>query len=402
MHVCVATNLHPPLDDRIYYKEVLSLAKRFDLVTLVAPDCPVPEGTLPQSVRYIPLKSSGRWLGRIRSILEIVRLVARYRPDVVHFHDFDLALAVPMLRAVSRAKLVYDVHEAYPEAVLISSLPVPYLLRRPLSWCVDRLEKTMAHWCELIVTADEPTAAAFARTGRPVIVVFNYPPKSLFQTAVVSDALRERFSGRKVIVYHGSMSADRGLFHMIRAMPTLRRADSAITLLLIGLRKDGLRQAAEREIRELGVASNVEVIPWLEYTSIPSCLRVARLGLVPLQPTEKYMRNIPIKVFEYMACGLPVLGADLPPIARYIEESGAGRVYDSTSVESLAANVLDMLANEAELARMSKNGLRAVRERWNWGRMEERLFEAYDGLDAQIRQRRTGSGRGQARSVPSR
>jgi glycosyltransferase involved in cell wall biosynthesis len=126
------------------------------------------------------------------------------------------------------------------------------------------------------------------------------------------------------------------------------------------------------------------------------------LGLVPLQPTEKYMRNIPIKVFEYMACGLPVLGADLPPIARYIEESGAGRVYDSTSVESLAANVLDMLANEAELARMSKNGLRAVRERWNWERMEARLLEAYDELDAQIRQRRTGSGRGQARSVPSR
>ena len=80
----------------------------------------------------------------------------------------------------------------------------------------------------------------------------------------------------------------------------------------------------------------------------------------------------------------------------------AGLLYDSTSPDALAAGVLRMLSDKDGLRRMGENGRRAVQEKWNWDKMEARLFEVYDELDAQIRQRRTGSGRGQTRSVPSR
>jgi hypothetical protein len=42
-----------------------------------------------------------------------------------------------------------------------------------------------------------------------------------------------------------------------------------------------------------------------------------------------------------------------------------------------------------------------VQEKWNWDKMEERLFAAYDELEARVRQGRARAGRGQTRSVPS-
>jgi hypothetical protein len=56
-----------------------------------------------------------------------------------------------------------------------------------------------------------------------------------------------------------------------------------------------------------------------------------------------------------------------------------------------------MLADEAGLRRMGENGRRAVEEKWNWGRMEERLFAVYDELDVLTGQRaaRMARARGQ-------
>jgi len=43
--------------------------------------------------------------------------VLKIKPDICHIHDFELVLALPFLRLFSSCKLVYDVHEVYPEMV---------------------------------------------------------------------------------------------------------------------------------------------------------------------------------------------------------------------------------------------------------------------------------------------
>jgi len=198
------------------------------------------------------------------------------------------------------------------------------------------------------------------------------------------------------------MSEERGLFHMIRALPKILSRRSDCRLLLIGLNDADLRSEAETLADRLGVRHALDVVAWVPHPELHGYLERSKIGLIPWLPVDKHKRNIPIKLFEYMACGLPVLAADLPSIRPYIEESGAGLLYDSTSPEALAEGVIKMLSDNETLRQMGENGRRAVREKWNWDKMEARLFEAYDELDAQIRQRRTGSGRGQARSVPSR
>jgi glycosyltransferase involved in cell wall biosynthesis len=154
-------------------------------------------------------------------------------------------------------------------------------------------------------------------------------------------------------------------------------------------------------VDRLGVREAVVVLPWVEHQSIHRYLSHSKIGLVPLQPTVKFRRNIPIKLFEYMACGLPVLGADSTSVVPYVRESGAGRLYDSTSFEALARGVVTMLGDVVALRRMGENGRKAVREKWNWSKMEDRLLAVYDELSAVGTGREKGSTHSSSRATPS-
>jgi len=381
MKICILTTLHFAKDSRIYFKEALSLVKRYPGIILVAPGVEKDKRTFPDTIRFEPIRSRRGKIGRIQSIFNGVRMVRKIKPDVFHFHEFDLLFAVPLLRVLTKAKLVYDVHEAYPEAIYISP-HIPQPLRPTVSKLVDVFEKSISKFCHLIVAADDATADTFKRKSLSAVTIFNYPLLDLFQpdpTCLMH--LRKLYAGRVPIIYHGGMFEERGLFHMIQAMAILKQKKPSLLLFLIGFHDKKLAERINQIILEMNLTDVVEIKPWLECSEIINYLFIAKLGLVPLQPTKKYMKNIPVKIFEYMACGVPVLGSNLPPIATYINQSGAGRVYDSTSVEALARNIIEMTENESEWKGMREKGLLAVRERWNWKNMEERLLSAYKGLE---------------------
>lgn len=381
MKVCVLTNMHPPKDDRIYYKQVLSLIERYPFITLIAPlenNAPV---EFHPSVRFVPLPKTAGIIGRLWSILKAAVMVRRMDPDVCHFHDFDLVLAVPLIRMFKGIRLIYDSHEAYPE-MFRRSPRLPRFLRNPGAHIINAFEKGLARLCTLVVTADEATADSFRRHGVAATAVYNFPPLGLFTSdPETEENLKRRYSGRSILIYQGTMGKDRGLFHMLRAMDIVHRQDPSILLLLVGLDDPALQREALYMIHCLGIGDAVEIIPWVDHEKIGAYMRISDVGLIPLQPIRKYMKNIPIKLFEYMACGTPVLSANLPPIAEFLSPSGAGRLYDSTDDRALAEGVLDMLADPDGLAQMRRKGLESVRASWNWSQMERKLLDIYRHIE---------------------
>ncbi len=380
MRAALVTTRHAAQDDRIYYKQALSLAKRMEVV-MIAPD----DGELlswPPPVRYRPLPRRRGLLGRSLSLVEAVREVRREQPDFCHVHDLDLVAAIPFLRLLTRAKIIYDSHEAYPEQFLTREV-IPRLLRPSVARAVDFLEKHFVRCAHQVVTADKPTERSFAVTGVRANTVFNYPPLEIFETNETEvKAVKAKYADRVPIIYQGTMSADRGLFHMIDALSLIAKSEPAILLRLIGLDKPALKAEARARAVAKGVLGNIEIVEWVPHTQLAYHMKSSLIGLIPLQPTEKYKRNIPIKLFEYMACGLPVVAADVPSIAHFLSQTEAGVLYDSTRPEELARNVLELLADPERCGRMGQSGLAAVRDRWNWERMERELYRVYAVLGA--------------------
>lgn len=382
MKIVVLTTAHRPNDDRIYYKEILGLRTRYPEIHVVAPVRPGEAFDLGPGVVLHSVARRRGLAGRLWTVLAAAAKVVRLKPDVCHFHDLEFVLAVPWLRLFRRTRFVYDVHEVYPESMLISPR-IPAALRPAVARTVDLVEKFCARFCAYVVTADEPNSASFARTGVPTATIFNYPRLALFQVAPERVAeLRRAYPGRRILVYQGTMAANRGLFHMLDGMRLLKETEPEALLLLVGLKDDTLRAQAEEQIRRDGLGDHVAILPWVPHEDVAAYVALADVGLAPLQPNPKFNKNIPLKVFEYMACGVPVLAADLPAIAHFIADSGAGVLYDSTDAAAFAREAQRLLRDAAGREAMARAGRAAVATRWNWDEMEKRLLQVYAELEA--------------------
>jgi glycosyltransferase involved in cell wall biosynthesis len=378
--IVVLSTGHSPLDDRIFYKEVLSLTKRYNDIVFVMPgekaDFEEREG-----IKFVPLRKAGSLLSRFLLVPQAIMAVLKLRPDICHFHDFELIFALPFLRLFTRCKIIYDVHEVYPEMILDSN-KIPGHLRPFISWAVDVCEKILARLAHRIITTDDSIKERLLNVHNKVTTIFNYPRLSLF----VPDAdrvsqIRMRYKDRMPIIYVGSMDETKGgLFRMIKALEIMKDKRPDLILLLVGDMSDKDRERAGREIKQKVLQDYIDIVGPVPHEDVVNYISIAKVGLIINLPTPKWFKNIPIKQFEYMACGVPVVGADLPPIASYVNAAGCGRVIDPMDAEALAVVILDILGDENEWRRMSEAGKRAVQNEWNWDEMEKRLFSVYEEL----------------------
>jgi glycosyltransferase involved in cell wall biosynthesis len=395
VRICVVTTLHEPKDDRIYYKEVLSLRKRYREITLVAPRSDADGEHLAPGVRFVPLSHRKGMIWRLLRLPEALIVVCRLRPDVCHLQDFDLVFLTPFLRALTGARLIYDVHENFPEHALDRFLNHPHL-GGLLARCVEWLENKLAGKCHVVLTVVDYQTRRFRKTGVRAVAVYNYPRLELLNVGRAPRPSMKSLENRPVLLFHGAMSRDRGLFDMLAAIGLVRQSIPDVLLLLIGFLSQHDRDETTRMICELHIEENVQVHQHVDHGQIAGWLGIATIGLVPTRPVVQYRHALPIKLFEFMISEVPVLAADLPEIAPYVKTSGAGFLFESGNPVSLAEGICTMLADEAGLRRMGENGRRAVEEEWNWSKMEERLFEVYNELDALSRRRGARTIRAQA------
>ena len=101
------------------------------------------------------------------------------------------------------------------------------------------------------------------------------------------------------------------------------------------------------------------------------------MGVVLLRPTSQYLHTTPIKMFEYMAAGLPLVVSDFPHLRRYVERHGAGIHVDPGDPDAVAQALSDLLQNPAEAAAMGQRGRQAVLDHYVWDTEADVLLALY-------------------------
>jgi glycosyltransferase involved in cell wall biosynthesis len=97
------------------------------------------------------------------------------------------------------------------------------------------------------------------------------------------------------------------------------------------------------------------------------------VGIAPAVKTVNISFAYPIKVFDYLSCGLPVITPDFGEWAKVISKNRCGLVTKSSS-----ANEFDECLNSFDRStweEMSSNGLRVIRDQFNWNLLLSRMDE---------------------------
>jgi glycosyltransferase involved in cell wall biosynthesis len=90
------------------------------------------------------------------------------------------------------------------------------------------------------------------------------------------------------------------------------------------------------------------------------------------------MNNIPVKVFESWACGLPVIATDLPPIRPFFAGRKLGTLVKPGDVHDLAHAIRQLLASPDLIDEYGRHARRAVVERYNIGMEIPKLLSLYE------------------------
>ncbi len=391
--VCVMTSVHPAADVRIYHKQAMTLSRAGYDVVLIAPAGPGecrPLGTTTDGhgpartgacVRLVRVDLPAGRLGRMT--VGAARVAAagwRTRAAVYHLHDPEL-LPWGFLLKVLGKRVVYDVHEDYPEQVR-SKHYLPLFLRGVVSSLVGFAEKAICARLDGVVCATDAIAAKFyQRTGRlriqhgHVVIVRNYPELSAVN--VEAQAVRRKPGiGQRFRLVHlsGTLTPERGVTSMVRAMELL---DDRFELVLAGR---FVTPEYEANVRAMAGFRRVRYVKPVPHGQVWGLYEECDAGLVCLLPLERYKVSLPVKMFEFMAAGLPVIASDFPFFRELVEGNGCGVCVDPEAPERIAS-AARRLAGDAGLVRqMGEMGRRAVLEKYSWEAEAQTLLGLYRTL----------------------
>lgn len=367
------TSVHRPDDVRIFQKEARSLASVGNDVVVLALDSKRTSGEIQErtveGVRIIsvplgPVK--GRLKRMTLGVYQLYKMAYKLDAAVYHLHDPELLPLGFVLRGWGK-RVIYDVHEDLPKQILAKPW-IPQPLRGVVAKAAFGLEKIAGRWINGFVAATPTIATRFPASK--TVIVQNFPMLSeLVPQVPVPYKQRPRH-----VVYVGGISKERGLFQMIEAMERLSSPSQA-KLILAG---EFVSEALEREARSLPGWKYVEFLGWQSRGGVQDILSKSRIGLVVLHPMPNYWDSLPIKLFEYMAAGIPVVASDFPLWRRIVEDAGCGLLVNPLDPDAIAGAIDYLLSHPEEAEEMGKRGLRAVEQKYNWEREKEKLLAFYE------------------------
>jgi glycosyltransferase involved in cell wall biosynthesis len=350
------TTLHAPLDVRIFGKEARTAAAAGHDVHIVAPGG---DGTA-DGVQLHDLGAPTQpGLSRLAARLRTARRAAgRLQADIYHLHEPELIPLAVALKS-SRGRVVYDAHEDTPLEVRAMHPDRPAFARAlSLGW--RSAERVVGAVADGVVAATPSIARRFP--ARKTVVVRNFP--------TAEEA--ERFVGGPHaerppnVVYLGGVTAIRGAYEMVAA---IERVGEPARLVLAGPVDERLELAGER----------VDLRGSLSREGVAEVLREARVGLLVLHPVDAHIESLPIKLFEYMAAGIPVVASDFPFWRELV--GSAGMLVDPHDVDAIAAAIDELLGDSARAEAMGREGREAVATRFSWEGEGERLLSLYERLE---------------------
>ena len=358
--VCHMTSAHEWNDVRIFMKMCHSLREAgYDVSLVAAGESRECDGIHVVGCGDKPVGRRARMGGFARKVYETAR---ELDCDIYHFHDPELLPYGIKLKQAGK-KVIFDSHEDVPAQIMSK-----YWIPVPLRWAVSRLYRAYESYAvakfDAVVTATSTIAGNFSSRAKNVVVVNNYPRLDdiVFQTK----PFKERENN---ICYVGGLSEVRGIRVMVESVKSLHD----IQLVLAGECENGVIDVIEE-------SPNVKYLGKIERKEVNSVYGDSLVGLVLLQPLERYKVSKPVKMYEYMAAGLPFVCSDFPLWRKLVEETGAGICVPYGDLDAARRAILQ-LVNDKEMAqKMGIMGRKAVENKYSWNKEVQKLVNLYKSL----------------------
>tara|TARA_Y100000768_G_C23957257_1_gene673474 strand:- start:221 stop:1333 length:1113 start_codon:yes stop_codon:yes gene_type:complete len=360
------TIVHRRYDSRIFYKQCTSLAKNEDYcINLVVADCNGDEIKNNVYIYDIGIKYKSRLRRIFHGRQKILQKAINLNSDIYHIHDPELIPVGLKLKKLGK-KIIFDSHEDVSEDIMLKNW-IPFLIRKIISILYVFFEKYTLKKFDFLISPTEFINDKLKKINPSIAIICNYPIVEDFDYN--EEIWKEK---NNEIVYVGGISILRGIEQMINYIS----AEKKVTLNLAG---DFYDKKSE-EIVKTFTGKNLKYKGFIDKSELFKIINTSKIGLSILHPTKTYIHSLPIKLFEYMLLGLPVIVSNFHLFESIVIKNKCGISVNPLDDTEIRDSINYIMKNPKIAAEMGANGRKAVLNRYNWGVEEKKLLSLYDSL----------------------
>jgi glycosyltransferase involved in cell wall biosynthesis len=304
------------------------------------------------------------------------RVFGRARADVVMTRDLGVASALLHVPPSSRPKLVYESHgyapdvaAALPDMIATAHAASAAKLQR-LARREERVWKTADGYVAITQALATELAARFGARQRIAVV-----PDGVRQPRTPPPPL----PNEPVIAYAGHLYAWKGVDVLLQA---LARLPNARGLIVGGHAAEPDLARVQDLASQLGIRDRVTFTGMVEPARVGGHLAAARILALP-NPASAISTHFtsPLKLFEYMAAGRPIVASDLPSIREVLADRRNALLVEPGHAAALADAIQQLIADDGLANRLALTAFEDV-ARFTWGKRAERLEQLFEEVIA--------------------
>ena len=299
-----------------------------------------------------------------------LRLVADWRPDVVHAHDWLVSHPAIALAEHLGAPLVATMHAT--EAGRHSGW-----LSQRLNQQVHSVEWWLANRADALVTCSSPMRAEVAHLFEVdpagIEVIHNgIEPRDWRVSAAAVRRTRERHApdGAPLILYFGRLEWEKGGHDLLAALPRIRRTHPGARLVVAGVGRQS--SALVEQARKLRVRRSVDFVGHLSDHGLSAALAAADAVVLP----SRY-EPFGIVALEAAAAGAPLVASTAGGLAELVVHGETGLSFAPGDVAGLVAGVDAVLADPTAAARRARAAKARLTREFDWTTIARATAEVY-------------------------
>jgi glycosyltransferase involved in cell wall biosynthesis len=290
-----------------------------------------------------------------------------YRPRCVHACDLASVLPCYLYKILFRKKIIFDILDRHSMVYVHKNRNIMF---RMLYSIVSSLEEMFASKSDVLIAVSEKLFLTFKKNSKKRIAIMN--------------CCEDRMSARTrseikpfQLLFTGHITRGRGLDTLIDIVKDLNDVELVIAVTNKKLlEKIRVNRTLLAKIQD---SPNIRFEYLLDYDELVNFEANSGVAIaiydLDLEPLFRYgMAN---KILEAMMCGIPVITNIASEI---VNETGCGITVEFENPKQIRDAIIILRDNPDLKRRLGNNGRIAFLEKYNWNRMEEKLYKVYEDL----------------------
>ncbi len=316
-------------------------------------------------------------LRSIWSLLQVFTILVRKkrRFDVIYrrSHPFNSEY---LLAKFFRIPLVKEVN-----GIAVDELKTTEYAGKVALRIIEPIDRFNLHRADKIVTVTSNLKKVLQKDyGIPedkIVVIPNGANTDLFKPMDAAKAREQLKLNQKgcYVCFVGTFFAWQGLEYLIRSAPLILQECPETQFLLVG---DGaMKQGLISLAQQLGIAEKVIFTGKVPYQEVPLYINASDVCVLPKVQAKSGFS--PLKLYEYMACGKPVVASRVGGLD-ILEELSAGLLFNPGDSNEFARAVITLLNSEEMRRNMGEKGKNYVVENQSWDSVARRVAKVCQDL----------------------